>query len=88
MIFVRDVRKLMVVFSSVIGTHFLVGFIALVFVYRFMIKSIRKMRVTVQSMHTTCHIVLCIPFAYFNSSHCSFYNRLVANKVMANPLMV
>jgi hypothetical protein len=48
--FRRNMRKLVIVFASVIGTHFLAGFIVLVVIYRLLIRSIHRMRVTVRCM--------------------------------------
>ena len=39
-----NMRKLVVAFAAVIGTHFLAGFIILIIVYGLMIRTIRRMR--------------------------------------------
>ena len=42
--FMANLRKLVVAFAALIGTHFLAGFIILLFIYGLMIKTIRKIK--------------------------------------------
>ena len=49
-------RKVVVSNATVIGTHFLAGFIVLVIVYRLIIKTIHRMRITARGGKSTAYI--------------------------------